>query len=93
MLIFKGLSYSIYIIEQHGSMEEPFNRAKLFNVGVIEAIFNHEIRYQLRNEIHQDICYCIILHDVDMLPVSKLEYFLYQIFFLITVLKIGIFVL
>ena len=70
MLLFKGLSYSIYIIEQHSNMEEPFNRGKLFNVGVIEGIFNHEIRYHEKNVLHQDICYCIILHDVDMLPVS-----------------------
>jgi hypothetical protein len=85
MLIFKGLRYSIYIIEQHGSMEEPFNRAKLFNVGVIEGIFNNEIRYQVKNELHQDMCYCIILHDVDMLPVSNLENFLYRKPLLITV--------
>jgi hypothetical protein len=85
MLIFKGLRYSIYIIEQHGSMEEPFNRAKLFNVGVIEGIFNNEIRYHVKNELHKGICYCIILHDVDMLPVSNLENFLYRKPLLITV--------
>ena len=79
-MIFKGLSYSIYIIEQHGSMEDPFNKATLVNVGVIEGIFNHEIRYSVKNERRQGICYCLILHDVDMIPVSTLEEFLHQKF-------------
>ena len=34
---------TLYIIDQNGSLEEAFNRAKLFNVGVIEEIFQHEI--------------------------------------------------
>ena len=75
-MIFKGLSYSIYIIEQHGSMKDPFNRAKLFNVGVIEGIFNHEISYSVKDERRKGICYCLVLHDVDMIPVSTLGEFL-----------------
>ena len=74
---FKDLNYSIYVIEQNGpESEEPFNRAKLFNVGVIEGIFNHEIRYHSENEMSQ-MCYCIILHDVDMIPVGNVkQYFI-----------------
>ena len=69
-LLFEGLDYSIYIIEQYGTIEEPFNRAKLFNVGVIEGIFNYEVRQDTKNDGIK-MCYCIILHDVDMLPVSN----------------------
>lgn len=69
-LLFEGLSYSIYIIEQYGSLEEPFNRAKLFNVGVVEGIFNDEVRQEIKNG-GRKMCYCIILHDVDMVPVSN----------------------
>ena len=59
------------MIEQNGSLKEPFNRAKLFNIGVIEGIFNHEIRNQATFSDYDPVeCYCLILHDVDMLPVS-----------------------
>ena len=59
------------MIEQNGNTSEPFNRAKLFNIGVIEGIFNHEIRDRITsNENEENWCYCIVLHDVDMLPVS-----------------------
>ena len=59
------------MIEQYGSLKEPFNRAKLFNIGVIEGIFNQEIRNQATFiDDDQVKCYCLILHDVDMLPVS-----------------------
>ena len=61
-------------------MEDPFNKAKLFNVGVIEGIFNHEISSSVKNERRKGICYCLILHDVDMIPVSTLEEFLHQKF-------------
>ena len=63
------MNYSIYIIEQSGPTDEPFNRAKLFNVGVIEGIFYQEIRNDNLANGSQKVCYCIILHDVDMLPV------------------------
>ena len=68
------MSYEIYVIEQYGSLEEPFNRAKLFNVGVIEGILRQEM---YKNETHESQtshhCYCVILHDVDMIPVSKIS--------------------
>ena len=68
------MSYEIYVIEQHGSLEEPFNRAKLFNVGVIEGILRQEM---YKNETHESKknhhCFCVILHDVDMIPVGKIS--------------------
>ena len=73
------------MIEQHGSLKEPFNRAKLFNIGVIEGIFNHEIRNKATsNDEYPAECYCLILHDVDMLPVSDYSYsakFIFVIFY------------
>ena len=66
----QGLNYSIYIIEQNGTETEPFNRAKLFNVGVIEGIFNQEMRRHHQYLGVKEYCFCVILHDVDMLPVS-----------------------
>lgn len=51
------IEYTIYVIEQ--SDEKPFNRAKLFNVGVEEI-----------NKIEPDIC-CFIFHDVDLLPLDQ----------------------
>ena len=47
------LDYGIYVIEQNGN--DPFNRAMLFNVGVAEALKQHD--YQ-----------CFIFHDVDLMP-------------------------
>ena len=63
------MDYSIYIIEQNGNLEEPFNRAKLFNVGVIEGIFQHEIQNNHPIDGQEKMCYCLILHDIDTLPV------------------------
>ena len=63
------MDYTIYIIEQNGNLEEPFNRAKLFNVGVIEGIFQHEIHNNHPIDEQRKICYCLILHDIDTLPV------------------------
>ena len=57
------------MIEEKGAPKDPFNRAKLFNVGVIEGIFNYEFRYLSEKDLNH-MCYCIILHDVDMIPVS-----------------------
>ena len=70
LLFLQGLNYSIYIIEQSGSQETPFNRAKLFNVGVIEGIYNMEMRSNM-HDAERKVCYCVILHDVDMVPVSN----------------------
>ena len=70
-LLFKGLRYEVYIIEQYGSPEEPFNRAKLFNVGVLEGIINHEARNDTNNGRNNE-SYCLILHDVDTLPVINI---------------------
>ena len=73
---FQNLDYSIYVIEQYGSLSEPFNRAKLFNIGVIEGIFNHEIRALLESSKNEEEeCYCLVLHDIDMLPVSEISYY------------------
>lgn len=51
------IDYSIYVIEQ--SDELPFNRAKLFNVGVVEI-----------GKLDPEIC-CFIFHDVDLLPLDQ----------------------
>ncbi|XP_064464839.1 beta-1,4-N-acetylgalactosaminyltransferase bre-4-like [Ornithodoros turicata] len=48
------LDYSIYIVEQ--SAEHDFNRAKLFNIGFVEALKDRG-----------DAC-CFVFHDVDLLP-------------------------
>ena len=63
------MDYSIYIIEQNGNLEEPFNRAKLFNVGVIEGTFQQEIQNNHPIDGQEKMCYCLILHDIDTLPV------------------------
>ncbi|XP_055340466.1 beta-1,4-galactosyltransferase 4-like [Paramacrobiotus metropolitanus] len=47
------LDYRIFIVEQAG--DETFNRAKLFNVGFLEA-----------NKIRDYTCF--VFHDVDMIP-------------------------
>lgn len=52
------LEYRIYIIHQAGS--KKFNRAKLLNVGFIEA---------LKDEIWD----CFIFHDVDLVPENDLN--------------------
>lgn len=48
------IQYRIIIVEQNNSL--PFNRAKLFNVGAYEAM---KLGYN-----------CLILHDVDLLPLT-----------------------
>ncbi|KAF7256891.1 hypothetical protein EG68_06278 [Paragonimus skrjabini miyazakii] len=50
--------YRIFLIEQADT--GPFNRAKLFNVGFIEAAE----RFQFR---------CVIFHDVDLVPINDLN--------------------
>ena len=62
------MNHSIYVVEQSGSVQEPFNRAKLFNVGVVEGILK-EPGCEDAQETNRQKRYCIILHDVDMLPV------------------------
>ena len=62
------MNHSIYVVEQSGSLQEPFNRAKLFNVGVIEGILKEPGGEDAQERNHRKR-YCIILHDVDMLPV------------------------
>uniref|UniRef100_A0A4W2HLU9 Beta-1,4-galactosyltransferase n=1 Tax=Bos indicus x Bos taurus TaxID=30522 RepID=A0A4W2HLU9_BOBOX len=52
------LDYGIYVIHQAGS--KKFNRAKLLNVGYIEA---------LKDEIWD----CFIFHDVDLVPENDLN--------------------
>lgn len=50
----QNIHYKIFIVEQNNS--HPFNRAKLLNFGAREAMM------QGFN--------CLILHDVDLLPLS-----------------------
>ncbi|KAF5401409.1 beta-1 4-N-acetylgalactosaminyltransferase bre-4 [Paragonimus heterotremus] len=50
--------YRIFLIEQADT--GPFNRAKLFNVGFMEAAE----RFQFR---------CVIFHDVDLVPINDLN--------------------
>ncbi|XP_045138991.1 beta-1,4-galactosyltransferase 2-like [Portunus trituberculatus] len=47
------LEYTIYVVEQAGS--NSFNRGMLMNVGVLEALHQHDFD-------------CLVLHDVDLLP-------------------------
>lgn len=49
------LHYRIYIVEQNDN--KPFNRAKMFNIGVYEAN---------RNKFP-----CVILTDVDLIPINN----------------------
>ncbi|XP_017486385.1 PREDICTED: beta-1,4-galactosyltransferase 2-like, partial [Rhagoletis zephyria] len=53
MLMRQNIEYGIFIVEQSGS--DRFNRAKLMNVGFLEA----------RNHLDYD---CFIFHDVDLIP-------------------------
>ena len=53
MLERQQLDYGVYIVEQDG--DEKFNRAKLFNVGFLEALKHYD--YQ-----------CFIFHDIDLIP-------------------------
>ncbi|KAF8569457.1 hypothetical protein P879_06568 [Paragonimus westermani] len=50
--------YRIFLIEQ--ADQGPFNRAKLFNVGFMEAADRFEFR-------------CVIFHDVDLVPINDLN--------------------
>lgn len=52
------LEYGIYVIHQAGS--KKFNRAKLLNVGYIEAL-------------KDDLWDCFIFHDVDLVPENDLN--------------------
>ncbi|XP_051044552.1 beta-1,4-galactosyltransferase 2 isoform X2 [Phodopus roborovskii] len=56
MLRRQRLRYGIYVINQHG--EETFNRAKLLNIGFLEAL-------------KEDATYdCFIFSDVDLVPMD-----------------------
>ncbi|XP_011238877.1 beta-1,4-galactosyltransferase 2 isoform X1 [Mus musculus] len=56
MLRRQRLRYGVYVINQHG--EETFNRAKLLNVGFLEAL-------------KEDAAYdCFIFSDVDLVPMD-----------------------
>ena len=50
------LSYNIYVVDQID--DKPFNRAALFNVGILEALKDR--RYT-----------CFVFHDIDHLPVDQ----------------------
>ena len=73
------MNYAIYVIEQSGTIQEPFNRAKLVNAGVIEGILHQHFDNIQKVDGLQKFCYCVILHDVDMLPVRNLKNFLMQL--------------
>lgn len=51
------IDYTVYVVEQLG--DGPFNRAKLFNIGVSEI-----------RKLRDDIC-CLIFHDVDLMPIDQ----------------------
>ena len=67
------MNYAIYVVEQSGTIQEPFNRAKLINAGVIEGILHQQFDNIQKFDGLQKFCYCVILHDVDMLPVRSLK--------------------
>ena len=54
----QNLSYTIIVVEQAGN--DPFNRAKLFNVGVLES---KKLMKEKENQ-------CWIFHDIDLLPLN-----------------------
>uniref|UniRef100_UPI00398E38BD beta-1,4-galactosyltransferase 1-like n=1 Tax=Pristiophorus japonicus TaxID=55135 RepID=UPI00398E38BD len=49
------LDYGVYVINQHG--EETFNRAKLFNIGFVEALKEYDYN-------------CFVFSDVDLVPMD-----------------------
>ncbi|XP_053558928.1 beta-1,4-galactosyltransferase 2-like [Bombina bombina] len=48
--------YGVYIVEQHG--DEKFNRAKLMNIGFVEALKEYDYD-------------CFMFHDVDIIPIDS----------------------
>lgn len=56
------IEYSLFIIEQ--ADDKPFNRAKLFNIGVEEI-------NKIYDSTNEDRICCYIFHDVDMLPLDQ----------------------
>ena len=68
----QNLSYELYVVEQVD--EKPFNRAKLFNVGVREGVMKMEMDKAKSCNV-TSLKYCLILHDIDLLPVSKITTF------------------
>ena len=43
---------------------------------MIEGIFNQEISGLLASRKNEEQeCYCLVLHDIDMLPVSEISYY------------------
>ena len=69
------MTYAIYVVEQSGTIQEPFNRAKLINAGVIEGILHQQFDNTQKVDGLPKFCCCVILHDVDMLPVRTLKNF------------------
>ena len=65
------MNYEIYVIEQFG--RSIWNKAKLINVGVIEGILRQHFENIQKKDGSQKFCYCVILHDIDMLPVRSLK--------------------
>ena len=48
--------------------DKPFNRAKLFNVGVKEGVMKMEVEKAQKCNA-TSLNYCVILHDIDLIPV------------------------
>ena len=48
--------------------DKPFNRAKLFNVGVKEGVLKMELEKAQKCNA-TSLNYCVILHDIDLIPV------------------------
>ena len=64
-------NYEILIIEQEDSAK--FNRAKLMNVGAKFASLHLQEKCNIQKQIDKNLC--LILHDIDMLPLnSNLQY-------------------
>ncbi|XP_044297671.1 beta-1,4-galactosyltransferase 3-like isoform X1 [Varanus komodoensis] len=55
------LNYCIYLIHQAGT--GPFNRAKLLNIGVREALKDEDWD-------------CLLLHDIDLIPENDYNYYI-----------------
>ena len=60
------MSYELYVVEQMD--DTPFNRAKLFNVGVKEGVMKMEVEKAQKCNA-TSLNYCVILHDIDLIPV------------------------
>ena len=64
--VFQNLSYEYYVIEQMDG--QPINKGMLFNIGVLEGVLKLEKERERVCDL-TDMQYCLVLHDIDLIPV------------------------